>query len=277
MSLDATIAGLAWDTHTHVFGPHDRYPLAVERAYTPPVRWIDALSAVAGVAGIGHVVMVHPSVYGLDLSSLTDALAAGGGRYRAVAAVPPDVSRDRLQELHGLGVRGLRFNRVLVGGQGFDGFDRVAALAMDLGWHAQILIEPQDLPQVMRLRERTTLPLVVDHLAGFDASTDADGAAWRSFVGFVRERECYVKLSGGYRLSRRGYPYDDLNPLVRSLLAAAPDRLLWGSDWPHTWFFGRPGAAAPAYDDLLATFVRSIADPALVRRILVENPERLYR
>jgi len=276
MPLDATLAGLAWDTHTHVFGPHDRYPLAVERAYTPPVRWIDALARTATAAGMGHLVMVHPSVYGFDLTSLTDALRAGEGRHRAVAVVPPDVSRTRLQELHALGVRGLRFNLVLLGGVGFEGFDRVAGLAADLGWHAQILVTPKDLPQVMALRERTPIPFVVDHFGGFDATTRAEDPAWLTFIDFVRERDCHVKLSGWYRLSQRGFPYEDMDALVASLASAAPDRLLWGSDWPHTWFFDRAGESPPTYADMLKPLTRCLGDPLLRRRVLVENPERLY-
>ncbi len=274
--LHSNLRGLAWDTHTHVFGAPERYPLAPTRGYTPPARWIDQLANTSAAAGFGHVVLVHPSVYGYDLSSLTDALAAGQGQYRAAAVVPPNVSSTRLLELHKLGVRALRFNLVSVAGNTFEGFDNVASKAADLGWHAQIFIEQRNLPDVMRLRDRTPIPFVFDHFGGFRAATDLDSPAWQSLLNLVREANCWVKLSGFYRLSDRGWPYEDLDPLARSLASASPDRLIWGSDWPHTWFFENPAAEPPRYVDLLAPIMRNFPDLAMQRRILVENPQRLY-
>ena len=275
--LDTAIHGLAWDTHTHVFGPPERYPLAPTRGYTPPVRWIDQLAKASTGAGIGQVVMVHPSVYGFDLSSLTDALAAGDGKYRAVAVVPPDVSTARLRALHKLGVRALRFNLVSIAGNTFEGFDELAAKVADLGWHAQVFIDPRNLADVMRWRERTAMPFVFDHFGGFRAGTDLDSPAWQSLLALVRDANCWVKLSGFYRLSDRGWPYDDLAPLAKSLASASTDRLLWGSDWPHTWFFEHVADQPPRYQDLLAPITRNFADPAVQRRNLIENPERLYK
>ncbi|MFN0303901.1 MAG: amidohydrolase family protein [Burkholderiales bacterium] len=275
--LHATLRSLAWDTHTHVFGPPERYPLAPVRGYTPQVRWIDQLGGASADAGVRHVVLVHPSVYGFDLSSLTDALATGAGQYRAVAVVPPDVPAARLLDLHRLGVRGVRFNLVSIAGNTFDGFDEVAAKAADLGWHAQIFIHPRNLPDVMRLRERTAIPFVFDHFGGFRAGTDVASAAWKSLLALVRDANCWVKLSGFYRLSDRGIPYDDLDPLAQSLASASADRLVWGSDWPHTWFWEHAPGDPPQYADLIAPIARCFPDIAMQRRILVDNPERLYR
>ena len=274
--LDAALRTTAWDTHTHVFGPPDRYPLAPKRGYTPPVRWIDQLGTASADAGVGHVVLVHPSVYGYDLSSLTDALHAGAGRYRAVAVVPPDVSTSRLLALHQLGVRGIRFNLVSIAGNTFDRFDEVAAKAADLGWHAQIFIHPRNLPDVMRLRDRTEIPFVFDHFGGFRAGTDVESAEWKSLLALVREANCWVKLSGFYRLSDRGFPYNDLDPMAQSLASASIDRLVWGSDWPHTWFWEHAPGNPPRYADLIAPIARSFPDVVVQRRILVDNPKRLY-
>lgn len=274
--LHPSLQGLIWDTHTHVFGAPERYPLVPTRGYTPPVRWIDQLAKTSAAAGVNHLVMVHPSVYGLDLSALIDALAAGGGKYRGVAVIPPDTSTARFAELHRVGVRALRFNLVSVAGTSFDGFDALAAQAADLGWHAQIFIHPRNLPDVIQLRTRTSIPFVLDHFGGFHAGTDLNSPAWQSLLALVRDANCWVKLSGFYRLSKVGFPYADLDTLVQSLAAATMDRLIWGSDWPHTWFFEHGSGDPPRYADLFAPITRNFPDLANQRRILVENPQRLY-
>jgi predicted TIM-barrel fold metal-dependent hydrolase len=274
--LHPSLHGQVWDTHTHVFGPPDRYPLVPIRGYTPPVRWIDQLGTTSRAKGVGHLVMVHPSVYGLDLSALTDAIAIGAGKYRGVAVIPPETSRARFAELHAIGVRALRFNLVSVAGTSFEGFDALAANASDLGWHAQIFINPRNLPAVINLRTRTSIPFVFDHFGGFHAGTDLDSPGWQSLLTLVRDANCWVKLSGFYRLSKQGFPYADLDPLVQSLAGASADHLLWGSDWPHTWFFEHASGEPPRYADLFAPIMRNFPALTMQRRILVDNPGRLY-
>ncbi|MSQ19342.1 MAG: hypothetical protein EXR39_07210 [Betaproteobacteria bacterium] len=274
--LHPSLQGHVWDTHTHVFGPPERYPLAPTRGYTPPVRWIDQLGKASAVASVAHLVMVHPSVYGPDLSALTDALAAGGGKYRGVAVVAPDASTARFAELHQAGIRALRFNLVSVAGTSFEGFDALAAKAAEHGWHAQIFIHPRNLSDVIALRARTSIPFVLDHFGGFHAGTDLDSPAWEALLTLVRDANCYVKLSGFYRLSKEGFPYADLDPMVKSLAAASMDRLIWGSDWPHTWFFEQASGKPPPYADLLQPITRNFPDLASQRRILIDNPRQLY-
>ena len=256
-----------WDCHVHVFGPAARHPLASRLAYRPPDRSLADLEAVAGPAGIGRIVLVQPSVYGTDNSCMLDALRSGEGRHRAVAVVPPDFSRQEFEALHALGVRGIRFNLVSKAGNSLDGFTELAAKIAPLGWHIQFLAEPAHLSNIAELRDTTTVPFVLDHIGG--------GHSKLLFELLARD-DVWVKLSGFYRLLPPGEPYAALEPLLEDVAQAAPKRILWGSDWPHTWFFPGDHGPAPAYADTLAPLKLFLSE-ALQKKALLENPSRLYR
>jgi predicted TIM-barrel fold metal-dependent hydrolase len=257
---------LRWDCHVHVFGPAARYPLASRLAYDPPERGLAQLEAAAAPAGIDRFVLVQPSVYGTDNACLLDALRAGGGRHRAVAVVDADVEVRRLREMHALGVRGIRFNLVSKAGNSLEGFAELAGKIAPLGWHVQFLAEPADLVKISALRATTAVPFVLDHFGGGES---------RLLLEMAAREDCWIKLSGFYRLLPAGRPYADMDALLASVAAAAPGRILWGSDWPHTWFFEPGRGAAPAYADTLAPLRRQLPAGAL-REALSDNPQRLY-
>lgn len=263
-----------WDCHTHVFGPAERYPVSGQGGYSPPIRRLDELEAEGEKVQVGHVVLVQPSIYAADLGCLVDALRSSDGRHRAVVVVSPLLSDTRLSELHGLGVRGVRFNLVSPGGNGLAGFHEIASRIEPLGWHAQFFIEPHALPEIAALRQRTSIPFVLDHIAGLSAA--ASMAEIRMLLRLLASGSCWVKLSGFYRLSKAGSSYTDLDALTRMLAAEAPERLLWGSDWPHTWFFTGDHGPPPTYADTLAPVMRCLSE-ATRQRVLRDNPAALYQ
>jgi predicted TIM-barrel fold metal-dependent hydrolase len=263
-----------WDCHVHVFGPAAQFPVSSARGYTPPVRTLAQAEELAAAAGIAHLVLVQPSVYGTDLFCLLEALRAGAGRHRGVAVVGAGISGAELQNLHQLGVRGVRFNLVSPDGNSLGGFDEIARKIAPLGWHIQFLIAPEELRRVQELRKRTAVPFVFDHFAGLTVAHGQDG----EHAGVLRELmvrdDCWIKLSGFYRLSEdRGYR--ELDPLLLELATVAPDRVVWGSDWPHTWFFAGKRGAPPAYAATLAPLERCLP-PELRQKALQNNPWRLY-
>ena len=265
-----------WDSHAHVFGEPERYRMVMVRGYTPPVRDIPAFEAIARPHGIDHVVLVQPSVYGTDHSCLIDALEAGHGRHRAVAVLDPTITRPELDRLHAIGVRGVRFNLVSPGGNSLEHFDTLAAKVAPLGWHAQAFAHAVRLPEIDRLLLRTPIPIVLDHFGSLDATITPAQPQWALLMTLMASPHCWVKLSGFYRLSRLGAPYSDMAPLAHALARIAPDRLVWGSDWPHTWFFEPGHGDAPPYGDTLAVIRHAFPDASMQERLLIHNPAKLY-
>jgi predicted TIM-barrel fold metal-dependent hydrolase len=264
-----------WDCHVHIFGPAAQFPVASARGYTPPVRTLAQVEELAAAAGIAHLVLVQPSVYGTDLFCLLEALRAGAGRHRGVAVVGAGISGAQLENLHALGVRGVRFNLVSPDGNSLEDFDEIARKIAPLGWHIQFLIAPEDLRRVQALRRRTAaVPFVFDHFAGLTTAHGQDG----EHAGVLRELmvrdDCWIKLSGFYRLTG-DRAYRDLDPLLLELATVAPDRILWGSDWPHTWYFEAKRGSPPAYAATLAPLDRCLP-PELRQKALQNNPWKLY-
>jgi predicted TIM-barrel fold metal-dependent hydrolase len=257
-----------------VFGPAAQFPVASARGYAPPVRTLAQAEALADAAGIKHLVLVQPSVYGTDLFCMLEALRAGAGRHRGVVVVPAGISSAELENLHQLGVRGVRFNLVAPDGNSLDGFDEIAGKIAPLGWHIQFHVAPEDLRGVQALRKRTAAPFVLDHFAGLTVAHGQDS----ELAGVLRELmvrdDCWIKLSGFYRLSG-DRSYRDLDTLLLELATIAPDRVVWGSDWPHTWFFPGKHGAPPAYAATLAPLERCLP-PELRQKALQNNPWRLY-
>lgn len=260
-------APAGWDCHVHVFGPAARYPLASRLAYTPPERSLSQVEAAAAPVGVGRFVLVQPSVYGTDNACLMNALRSGGGRHRAVVVVDPGVSVHELRAMHAAGVRGIRFNLVSKAGNSLEGFAELAGRIAPLGWHIQFLADPADLATIRRLRAATPVPFVLDHFGGGEP---------QPLLELLAREDCWVKLSGFYRLLPAGAPYGALDGLLKAAAQIAPDRILWGSDWPHTWFFDPGRGAAPAYADTLAPLRRCLPED-LLRAALRDNPARLYR
>lgn len=261
-----------WDCHTHVFSATHA---AQAGHYQPPERTLAELEQVATAQGIGHIVLVQPSVYGTDSSLLLDALRAGGGRHRGIAVVDGSITARELDALADAGVRGVRFNLVSPVGNGMDALPVLAPQLRERGMHIQWYAAPAQLDQIRELHARHRLPCVLDHLAGFRADAPRDPTAWHALQALAG-MDAWIKLSAWYRQDARA-PWAALDPLVRELHALFGPRCLWGSDWPHTLFLGKDAPSAPpAYGDTLAPLARALGADA-ADQVLRRNPVPLYR
>jgi predicted TIM-barrel fold metal-dependent hydrolase len=266
----------ACDTHAHLFGPPDRYPYQANRGYTPPDATDDSYLALHAALGITRGVLTQPSVYGIDNRRMLDAVARHRDRLRAVAAVDGAVSDGELARLDAAGVRGIRVNLVDKGGMPFASFAEVARMAdriAPLGWHLELLVHAHDYPDFAPVMRALPVDIVVGHLGYMPTSAGLDHPGFRSFLGLVAEGRCWVKLTAPYRITtQQTVPYDDVAPFARRLITTRPDRMLWGSDWPHV----ACKLPMPNDTDLLDLLGDWAPDAAIRQQILVDNPARLY-
>lgn len=266
---------LACDAHCHVFGPADRFPFSPTRTYTPPDSGIDDFERLQSRLGLERAVFVQASCHGTDNAAMVDAIGRGDGRYAGVAMIDDDFTDDDLRHLHDNRVRGARFNFVahLGGAPDLDRFWRLVHRIEPLGWHAVLHFDAADLPAHAGLLDSLPVPYVIDHMARVPATDGIDQEPFQHLLHLLATDErCWVKISCAERLTAgRVAPFDDVVPFARALVAAAPERILWGTDWPHPNMATMPDEGALV--DLLATFV---PDEAQRNRILVDNPARLY-
>ncbi len=264
-----------WDCHAHLFGPYGHYPLAADRSYTPPEAPASAYLALLARLGLSHGVLVHPSAYGDDHSLILDALAAHA-QLRGVLVLRSG-SMPTLTGLRDKGVRAARFSHRSGAGSNFAGsasFDdllRLAPQLADAGLHAELWTDCQLLPDIADRLRQLPVPVVIDHMGGFDVHAGVDAPGFACLLSLVSSGHAWVKLCAYRNL----LPATDLapcQPFHEALLRANPQRLLWGSDWPHLRVAPSPDAAV-----LLDTFRRWTASPALAEQILVGNPATLYR
>lgn len=266
-ALPAPAAG--WDCHVHVFSADAPVP---ESHYRPRPRPLSEIESLGAANGVGHLVLVQPSVYGTDNRVLLEALATQPGRHRGVVVVPATIDEASLEAMHALGVRGVRVNRVSPVGLGdTEGLARLAPVLRRLGWHVQWYVAPSMLGEVVALQRALGLPVVLDHLAGLHAGSEDLVAAWQA-LRELAEAGAWVKLSGWYRLQAAA-PYDALDGIVGRIDELFGARLVWGSDWPHTSF---DPAALPPYGALRDPIRRVLGELA-ERRVLNEGPAALYR
>ncbi|NDP41504.1 MAG: amidohydrolase family protein [Aromatoleum sp.] len=273
----------AVDAHCHVFGPGARFPYAPERKYTPVDASRDQLFALRDRLGFSRNIIVQATCHGSDNRALADALRHSDGRARGVATVKRSVTDAELREMHEAGVRGARFNFVkrLVDFTPKDELMEIAQRLAPLGWHVVIYFEAVDLPQLLDFFTALPTTVVVDHMGRPDVTKPVDGPEFGLFVNMLREHpNIWSKVSCPERLSVSGPPaqdgeqnaYRDVVPFARRIVETFPDRVLWGTDWPH------PNLKNHMPDDgLLVDFVPHIATtPELQRKLLVDNPMRLY-
>jgi 2-pyrone-4,6-dicarboxylate lactonase len=264
----------ACDAHCHLFGPAARFSFSPDRSYTPPDAGIDDFERLQARLGLSRAVFVQASCHGTDNRAMVDALRRGAGSYAGVAMVDDSFTDDDLSELHAAGVRGTRFNFVahLGGAPDLDGFWRIVGRVVRLGWHLVLHFDAQDLPAYAEMLDRIPCPYVIDHMARVDATAGLDQPPFQALLRLLRDERCWVKISGAERLTADGAPpYADVVPFARALVAAAPDRVLWGTDWPHPNVRHMPDDGDLV--DLLADFA---PDEVTRHRILVDNPARLY-
>ena len=266
----------AVDAHCHVFGPGAAFPYAAERKYTPCDAPKEKLFALRDYLGFERNVIVQATCHGNDNRALVDALVHSAGRARGVASVGRDVTQAELDALHAAGVRGTRFHfvRRLVDFTPREVLLDIANRIAPLGWHVVVYFAAQDLPELWDFFTSLPTTVVVDHMGRPDVTKPIDGPEFERFVRLISEHpNIWSKVSCPERLSQSGPPtYDDVVPFARRLVEAFPDRVLWGTDWPH------PNMKAHMPDDgALVDFVPRIArTPVLQRKLLVDNPMRLY-
>jgi predicted TIM-barrel fold metal-dependent hydrolase len=269
----------ACDTHAHVFGPSDRFPYADDRSYTPPDAPLEKYLGMLDTLGFARGVLVQGSAHGRDNSAMLDALKRQPERLRGVAVADADVSRDELRAWNATGVRGLRFNHFFRGGQlhyrggvPLSEASRLAPVMAELGWHLQVWIDVEDLPETIPILKSLRLPIVIDHMGRTEARAGTGTEGFQSLLCCVGEGWCWSKLSGAHRLSQNSPDYPDARPFHESLVKANPERLVWGGDWPHP----RVEGEMPDAGHLLELFQTWTPDRATQQRILVDNPAKLY-
>jgi 2-pyrone-4,6-dicarboxylate lactonase len=271
------------DAHCHVFGPSDVFPFAPERKYTPCDASKMQLFALRNHLGFARNVIVQATCHGADNRAMADACRASSGQARGVATVKRNVTDSELQDLHNAGVRGVRFNFVkrLVDFTPKDELLEIAGRISQLGWHIVIYFEAADLPELWDFFTALPTTVVVDHMGRPDVTKPTDGPEFELFVKFMREHSnVWSKVTCPERLTVSGPPalhgeraaYRDVVPFAKRLIETFPDRVLWGTDWPH------PNLKDHMPDDgLLVDFIPHIAATAdLQKRLLVQNPMRLY-
>ncbi len=265
----------ACDTHAHVFGPQSRYAYSPKRGYTPPDAPYEQWRRLHGILGVTRGVLTQPSVYGTDNAAMLDAVARDPANLRAVAAVDSGITDQGLQDLHGRGVRGIRVNLVDKGGMPFDSFadvERFADRVRPLGWHIEYLVHVHDFADLETLA-RIPVDAVVGHFGYTPTAAGPEHPGYRAFLRVFEKGRMWVKMTAPYRITGRPLmPYDDVEPFARALLATRPDRLLWGSDWPHP----HCPRAMPNDGEMYSLVTGWLPDEATRRQVLVDNPARLY-
>jgi 2-pyrone-4,6-dicarboxylate lactonase len=266
----------AVDAHCHVFGPGDTFPFAPERKYTPCDASWEQLFALRDFLGFDKNVVVQATCHGSDNSALLDVLERAEDRARGVVTVKPDITHDELARMNELGVRGVRFNYVkrLVDPKPDDYYRQIIEKIKPFGWHVVLYFEPSDLQEKYDFFTSLGVPVVIDHMGRPDVTKPVDNAEFDLFLRFMRENtNVWSKVSCPDRLSVSGSPlYADVVPFAKTIVEEFPDRVLWGTDWPH------PNMKKEMPDDgILVDYVPSIATTAtLQQKLLVTNPTNLY-
>jgi predicted TIM-barrel fold metal-dependent hydrolase len=256
-----------------VFGPGSRFPYAKDAAYVPPDSPFEALQRLHAVLGIDRAVIVHASCHGPDMRATLDAIARSNGRYRGTAIIDESYGEREFQRMHDGGIRGVRFNFVqhLGGRPDMALFQRTVDRVKAMGWHLILHLDAADLVEFDALFKRIPVPMVIDHMGRVNAKAGLEQPAFQVLLEWMKHDRFWVKICGAERVSSEGPPFADALPFARRLIEAAPDRILWGTDWPHPnvkWM--------PNDGDLMDLFAQMAPEPALQQKILVHNPARLY-
>lgn len=267
----------ACDSHAHVFGPFDRFPLAA--GYEAPLAPADAHQAMLDRLGFSRAVIIQPSAYGLDNSATLDAVAQAPQARRAIGIVDADVSDETLVQMKAAGVRGMRYSEIIssrtgkrLGGVGFDAMVRTAERLKAHGLHAQITCTVDIFVEAADALLASGVPLVLDHMSRFGPSAKTvDDPAFQRVVGLLEDGKVWVKMTA-FRNSVRGPLYEDVRPFHDALIGANPEQLLWGTDWPLL----NTGDTPPDIGHLVDLFDAWTPDPAIRAKVLVDNPARLY-
>ena len=264
---------LACDAHCHIFGPAAVFPFASDASYHPPDSPFEALQKLHAILGIERAVIVHASCHGADMRVTLDGIARSKGRYRGTAIIDESTGEREFQQMHDSGIRGVRFNfvRHLGGRPDMVFFKRTVRRVKEMGWHLILHLDASDLVEFDELFKGIPVPMVIDHMGRVKAADGLEQPAFKVLLEWMKHDRFWVKICGPERVSSKGPPFIDAVPFARQLIAAAPERILWGTDWPHPnvkWM--------PNDGELMDLFAQMAPEPQLQRQILVDNPARLY-
>jgi predicted TIM-barrel fold metal-dependent hydrolase len=264
------------DTHFHVYGPPHLYPYVDKRRYTPPAAPLEHYLAMAAILGIERGVLVHPNVHGFENRMTLDSIARSDGRLRGMIRANPDLGPADLKSLHAAGVRGVRFNLVKTLGGAFDrkGFETIVSRLAPLGWPVCLHIDAELLEPSADMIRRVPLPVIIDHFGRCDARDGIDHPHFRTLLDLIGEANVHVKIACADRQITRGATLAQVADLAHALIARAPERIVWGTDWPHSMVF-EPGKM-PNDGDLMDMVPVFAPDEAVRNRILVETPAKLF-
>jgi 2-pyrone-4,6-dicarboxylate lactonase len=270
------------DTHFHIFGPPETFPFVSTHEYTPPAAPLEHYLKMAKVIGIERGVVVQPSVHGLDNAATLDAITKSGGRFRGVARINDTTPKSELQRLHDGGVRGVRFNLLdrPRGNVKLDVLDRCVENIVALCWSVDLHIDTKNLLAHEKRIRSMPVPVVIDHIARVKPAEGLTQPGFQLLLDLLKDRHVWVKVSGADKIcntwvhSYFGLPFVEVIPFARTVIAVAADRVIWGTDWPHSNNFV-PGHT-PNDGDLLDLFAAFAPDAHTRRKILVENPAALY-
>jgi len=265
---------LACDAHCHIFGPAAKFPYAPDASYHPPDAPFEALQKLHKILGIERAVIVHASCHGPDMRATLDGIARSKGKYRGTAIIDESYGDREFQRMNEGGIRGVRFNFVqhLGGRPDMAFFQRTVARVKEMGWHLILHLDAADLVQFDALFKKIPVPMVIDHMGRVKAADGLEQPAFKVLLEWMRNEKFWVKVCGAERVSSKGPPFTDAVPFARKLIEAAPDRILWGTDWPHP----NVGKHMPNDGDLIDLFPQMAPTPELQKKILVDNPARLY-
>jgi len=267
----------AIDSHAHIFGPDDTYDFSPKRGYTPPEAPLERYLALhRTLGGIKRAVLTQPSVYGTDNSCMLDIVDRMDGKFMAIAAVGADITDAELEALHERRVRGVRVNLVDKGGMPFEDIRAVQKFTdriKHLGWHLELLVHVHEFDDLRATMNAMAVDVSVGHLGYMKTSNPITHPGFQEFLDLMRDGKCWTKLSGSYRITtQKKPPYSDVTPYARAIIEANEDRVIWGTDWPHPWVSGH----MPNDGALMNQLADWAPDPAVRKKILVDNPEALF-
>jgi predicted TIM-barrel fold metal-dependent hydrolase len=262
----------ATDCHAHVFGPQTRFPYPQNPNYVSPDATTDDYVRMLRTIGCERAVLVQPSVYRTDNRCMLDAMRSGKFSFRGVAVIGEETTDAELKDMHAAGVRGVRLNLASKGsGTRIDTALRVARRIAPFGWHVQFFLNIGAVPEIEPLVPRLPVDVVIDHFALVPADQGVAAPGFQALLRMAKHPRCWFKLIGPYRISQDAPKFANVTPLARALFAAAPDRCVWGTDWPHPNTAHIPNDGDLA--DMLAAWLPEDGDR---KRVLTDNPARLY-
>lgn len=263
------------DTHCHIFGPAATYPFSPTRPYSPPDAPLATFRSVHDKIGVERAVIVNATVHGFDNRVVTDAIAQSEGRYLGIANINNDMSDAELLALSKAGIRGCRFAFLKrLGGVGdMKVFQRLVARVAEIGWHVDVYLEQGTVGEFSPILKALPVTYVIDHMGTIDAAKGVDDPDFKALLALQQsDDKCWVKITGPERASATGAPFHDAVPFAKRLVDNAPDRVIWGTDWPH------PNVKVMPNDGDLVDLIPLYApDPGVRQKLLVSNPERLFK